>query len=118
VMHAMRRSLIRITLHPALQVGEQQPEERRDLAVLLMHAGQLSRAKVEMEAYADATSEGGQSGRSDKFDRLLVGRLLDVLRGLEGLDADVAVTSVQSVSELDVQEAVRRVGTKKVPLTW
>jgi hypothetical protein len=98
-------------------VGAEQPEERRDLAVLLIHAGQLSRARAEMEAYADATAAAGSS-QADPFDRLLMGRLLEVLRGMEGLEQGVAVTSVESVLAHGEDEVVRRIGIKKVPLTW
>jgi hypothetical protein len=99
------------------QVGSEQPEERRDLAVLLMHAGQLGRARVEMEAYADAIAEAGSS-RAEPFDRLLMGRLLEVLRGMEVLEGGAQALSVEAVLAVDDDEVARRIGTKKVPLTW
>jgi hypothetical protein len=102
---------------PCPQVGSEQPEERRDLAVLLMHAGQLGRARAEMEAYADATAEAGSS-RAEPFDRLLSGRLLEVLRKMEGLEEGAQVLSVEAVLAEDDAEVVKRIGTRKVPLTW
>eukprot|EP00775_Hariotina_reticulata_P010072 gene10072-10227_t len=57
-----------------MMVGDEQPQERRDLAVLLLHAGQPAAAAAELAAYMDAT-KGSQLGIINPFDAKLVHEL-------------------------------------------
>lgn len=55
-----------------LQFGDEDPVERRDVAVLLMHNGEPDQARVELRAY-DSSQQGRKAPLSE---RVLVGRLL------------------------------------------
>ena len=57
------------------QFGDGDPVERRDVAVLLMHNGELAQARAELRAY-DSSQPGRQAPIAE---RSLVGRLLEKL---------------------------------------
>ena len=79
-----------------MQFGEHCPVERRDVAVLLMHARQPAQARVELQAY-DASPAGRQAPAEESG---LVARLL------ERLDAELGAGSADDPPLLSLASAM------------
>ncbi|KAF8062088.1 pho-4 [Scenedesmus sp. PABB004] len=80
-------------------VGDEQPQERRDLAVLLLHAGQPEAAAAELGAYLAAVRGARGAQQPDAFDAKLAGDLWRLIGPGSGVRADDAPLSVAGVLE-------------------
>eukprot|EP00879_Flechtneria_rotunda_P025881 GHRR01027536.1.p4 GENE.GHRR01027536.1~~GHRR01027536.1.p4 ORF type:complete len:104 (+),score=29.50 GHRR01027536.1:1178-1489(+) len=103
-----------------MMVGDEQPQERRDLAVLLLHSGRPAAAAAELSAYLDAARSGGRL-RVNPFDLRLAEQLWKLVGQGSGVKPEREVMSVDKVlrgragSEpyLDSNEEQQH-----LPLTW
>eukprot|EP00878_Enallax_costatus_P013755 GHUV01014386.1.p1 GENE.GHUV01014386.1~~GHUV01014386.1.p1 ORF type:complete len:232 (+),score=102.13 GHUV01014386.1:26-697(+) len=98
-----------------MMVGDEQPAERRDLAVLLLHAGQPSAAAAELAAYLDSLKSPGAV--ADPFDVKLANDLWKLVSQDNSITPDHDVMSVDKVLQQGILRQSDDIQSYK-PLTW
>ncbi|KAG1677963.1 hypothetical protein FOA52_001381 [Chlamydomonas sp. UWO 241] len=93
--------------------GEGAEAERRDLAVILLHQGELSRAAAELDAYMGSAH---YKSAADPMDRTLCRTMAGLLGGVESLERAVPVSLEVLLAGPTPEEA--RFDEAKMPLTW
>ncbi|MEW5309104.1 MAG: hypothetical protein WDW38_001013 [Sanguina aurantia] len=87
-----------VGLHERLvmMLGDSAGEERRDLAVILVHAGEIGAARAELRTYM----AGNRGQESDPFDTLLCSKLASLLATAANVAEPASVMSVEHVLRL------------------
>jgi hypothetical protein len=89
---------------------------RRDLAILLLHSGELEQAAAELAAYRSSKA----AATADPFDAKLVEQLWELLQPAVQAGPLPPVTSVASVLQRHMQQQKQGAGAEQqvLPLTW